>query len=41
VTSRTNPLGALLQRAGASEVVVLDELVAGLLVERVGRNAGT
>jgi hypothetical protein len=41
VTGQNDPRGALLQRAGASEVVVVDDLVAGTLVDRLGRNPGT
>jgi voltage-gated potassium channel len=41
VTGRNDPRGALLQRAGASEVVVVDDLVAGALIDRLGRNTGT
>jgi len=36
VTGANNPRGALLQDAGASEVVVVDELVAAALVDRLG-----
>jgi voltage-gated potassium channel len=35
VTGANGPRGALLQRAGASEVVVVDELVASALVDRL------
>jgi hypothetical protein len=38
VTGQNDPRGALLQRAGASEVVVVDDLVAAALVERLGGN---
>jgi len=38
VTGQNDPRGALLQRAGASEVVVVDDLVAEALVARLGRN---
>jgi len=37
VTGANNPRGALLHRAGASEVVVADELIAGALVDRIGK----
>ena len=37
VTGANSPRGALLQRAGASEVVVTDELIAGALVDRLGK----
>jgi len=37
VTGANNPRGALLHRAGASEVVVTDELIAGALVDRLGK----
>ena len=41
VTGQNDPRGALLERAGASAVVVVDDLVAGALVKRLGRNPGT
>jgi Trk K+ transport system NAD-binding subunit len=41
VTGQNDPRGTLLQRAGASEVVVVDDLVAGALVDRLGRHAAT
>ena len=37
VTGANSPRGALLQRAGAAEVVVMDELIAGALVDRLGK----
>lgn len=37
VTGRNSSRGALFHRAGASEVVVVDELVAGALIERLGK----
>ena len=37
VTGANGLRGALLQRAGASEVVVMDELIAGALVDRLGK----
>lgn len=37
VTGANGPRGALLHRAGASEVVVTDELIAGALVDRLGK----
>jgi hypothetical protein len=40
VTGQNSPRGALLQRAGASEVVVVEDLVAGALVERLGKSPG-
>jgi Trk K+ transport system NAD-binding subunit len=40
VTGANAPRGALLRHAGASEVVVIDELVASALVDRLG-NADT
>jgi voltage-gated potassium channel Kch len=36
VTGANSPRGVLLHRAGASEVVVTDELIAGALVDRLG-----
>jgi hypothetical protein len=39
VTGGNSPRGALLHRAGASEVVVTDELIAGALVDRLGKGA--
>jgi voltage-gated potassium channel len=41
VTGQNSPRGALLQHAGAAEVVVVDELVAGVLVERLGKPPAT
>jgi voltage-gated potassium channel len=41
VTGQNDPRGALLERAGASEVVVVDDLVAAALVGRLGTNTGT
>ena len=41
VTGQNDPRGALLARAGASDVVVFDDLVAGALVDRLGRNTST
>lgn len=41
VTGQNDPRGALLERAGASEVAVVDDLVAGALVDRLGRKTGT
>lgn len=40
VTGQNSPRGALLHRAGASEVVVVQELVAGALVARLGKPPG-
>ena len=40
VTGQNSPRGALLQRAGASEVVVVEDLVAEVLVNRLGKPAG-
>jgi voltage-gated potassium channel Kch len=37
VTGANSQRGALLQRAGASEVVVAEELIAGALVDRLGK----
>jgi|SRR5262245_816021 len=37
VTGENSPRGALLHRAGASEVVVVEDLVAGALVDRLGK----
>ena len=37
VTGENSPRGALLHRAGASEVVITDELIAGALVDRLGK----
>jgi voltage-gated potassium channel len=37
VTGANSPRGALLHRAGASEVVVTDELIAGALVDRLAK----
>jgi voltage-gated potassium channel Kch len=39
VTGATGPRGALLRHAGASEVVVVDELVANTLVDRLSKAA--
>lgn len=36
VTGQNSARGALLKRAGASEVVVADELIAGALIDRLG-----
>jgi voltage-gated potassium channel len=36
VTGSNSPRAALLHRAGASEVVIMDELIAGALVDRLG-----
>lgn len=40
VTGQNSPRGALLQRAGASEVVVVEDLVAEVLVNRLGKPSG-
>jgi len=40
VTGQNSPRGALLQRAGASEVVIIDDLVAEALVSRLGKPLG-
>ena len=40
VTGQNSPRGALLQRAGASEVVVVEDLVAEVLVHRLGKPSG-
>jgi len=40
VTGQNSPRGALLQRAGASEVVVVDDLVAEALIGRLGKPLG-
>jgi len=40
VTGQNSPRGALLQRAGASEVVVVEELVAEALIGRLGKPPG-
>jgi hypothetical protein len=37
VTGANSPRGALLQRAGASEVVVMDDLIAAALVDRLSK----
>ena len=37
VTGANGLRGALLQRAGAAEVVVMDDLIAGALVDRLGK----
>jgi voltage-gated potassium channel len=37
VTGANSPRGALLHRAGASQVVVTDDLIAGALVDRLGK----
>jgi len=39
VTGANEPRGALLRRAGASDVVIPDDLIAGALVGRVGKGA--
>lgn len=39
VTGESDPRGALLHRAGASEVVIADELIAGALVDRIGKGS--
>ena len=39
VTGATSPRGALLRHAGASEVVVVDELIANTLVDRLSKSA--
>jgi voltage-gated potassium channel Kch len=40
VTGANSPRGALLQHAGASEVVIMDELIAGALVDRLNNGGG-
>ena len=40
VTGQNSPRGALLQRAGASEVVVVEDVVAEVLVNRLGKLPG-
>src|SRR5262245_10026830 len=40
VTGQNSPRGALLQRAGASEVVVVEDLVAEVLVNRLSKPPG-
>lgn len=40
VTGQNNPRGALLQRAGASEVVVVEDLIAEALIGRLGKPMG-
>jgi voltage-gated potassium channel Kch len=37
VTGADEPRGALLRRAGATEIVIPDDLIAGALVDRVGK----
>jgi len=37
-TGQNDPRGALLQRAGASDVVVVDDLLAGALLDRLGKS---
>jgi voltage-gated potassium channel len=37
VTGANSPRGALLHSAGASEVVIMDDLIAGALVDRLGK----
>jgi voltage-gated potassium channel len=37
VTGANSPRGALLRSAGASEVVIMDDLIAGALVDRLGK----
>jgi Trk K+ transport system NAD-binding subunit len=39
VTGANSPRGALLHHAGASEVVVMDELIADALVDRLNKAA--
>ena len=39
VTGANEPRGALLRRAGASDVVIADDLIAGALVDCLGRKA--
>ena len=39
VTGANRPRGALLQHAGASEVVITDDLIAAALVDRLGKEA--
>jgi voltage-gated potassium channel Kch len=39
VTARSEPRGALLRRAGASDVVIAEDLIAGVLVDCLGRKA--
>ena len=39
VTEANRPRGALLQHAGASEVVITDDLIAAALVDRLGKEA--
>ena len=39
VTGSDDPRGALLRHAGASEVVIPDDLIAGALVDRLGKGA--
>jgi hypothetical protein len=41
VTGRNTSRGTLLRRAGASEVVVMEELVAEALIDRLGKTSGT
>lgn len=40
VTGNNSQRGALLQRAGATEIVVAEDLIAGALVERLGKASG-
>jgi voltage-gated potassium channel len=37
VTGASNPRGALLERAGASDVVIMDDLIAAALVDRLSK----
>jgi len=39
VTGANGPRAALLHQAGASEVVIIDELIAAALVDRLGKMA--
>ena len=41
VTGQNDPRGALLARAGASDVAVFDDLVTETLVDRLVRNTST
>ena len=41
VTGRNDPRGALLQRAGASQVVVIENLVAHEIIQRLEQKSGT
>ena len=38
VTGTNSPRGALLHRAGASQVVITDDLIADALVDRLGKD---